>query len=65
MFVSNGGEMIQFDEHIFQMGWNHQLENTNPFFRNITPLKIHMEPKESPTWKGTPSSKPPIEKENL
>ena len=19
-------EMIQFDEHIFQMGWNHQLE---------------------------------------
>ena len=19
------GEMIQFDEHIFQMGWNHQL----------------------------------------
>ena len=20
------GEMIQFDEHIFQMGWNHQLE---------------------------------------
>ena len=29
-----GGEMIQFDEHIFQMGWNHQLENTNPFFRD-------------------------------
>ena len=20
------GEMIQFDEHIFQMGWNHQLD---------------------------------------
>ena len=19
------GEMIQFEEHIFQMGWNHQL----------------------------------------
>ena len=19
--------MIQFDEHIFKMGWNHQLEN--------------------------------------
>ena len=19
--------MIQFDEHIFQMGWNHQLDN--------------------------------------
>ena len=23
----NLGEMILFDEHIFQMGWNHQLEN--------------------------------------
>ncbi len=22
----NPGEMIQFDEHIFQMGWNHQLD---------------------------------------
>ena len=22
----NLGEMIQFDEHIFQMGWNHQLD---------------------------------------
>ena len=20
------GEMIQFDEHIFEMGWNHQLD---------------------------------------
>ena len=48
--------MIPFDEHIFQMGWFiHQLDNTNPFFRNITPLKIHMEPKESPTWKGKSS----------
>ena len=26
MFTPNLGEMIQFDEHIFQMGWfNHQL----------------------------------------
>ena len=26
LFVTpNLGEMIQFDEHIFQMGWNHQL----------------------------------------
>ena len=24
-FTPNLGEMIQFDEHIFQMGWNHQL----------------------------------------
>ena len=22
------GEMIQFDEHIFQKGWNHQLKST-------------------------------------
>ena len=25
MFTPIPGEMIQFDEHIFQMGWNHQL----------------------------------------
>ena len=25
-FSSLPGEMIQFDEHMFQMGWNHQLE---------------------------------------
>ena len=25
IFTPNLGEMIQFDEHIFQMGWNHQL----------------------------------------
>ena len=25
MFTPKIGEMIQFDEHIFQMGWNHQL----------------------------------------
>ena len=24
-FIFTPGEMIQFDEHIFQMGWNHQL----------------------------------------
>ena len=28
MFHASLEEMIQFDEHIFQMGWfNHQLEN--------------------------------------
>ena len=28
MFTPKIGEMIQFDEHIFQMGWfNHQLVN--------------------------------------
>ena len=27
-FLFSPGEMIQFDEHIFQMGWfNHQLES--------------------------------------
>ena len=25
IFPPNLGEMIQFHEHIFQMGWNHQL----------------------------------------
>ena len=27
IFTPIPGEMIQFDEHIFQMGWNHQLVN--------------------------------------
>ncbi len=27
IFTRKIGEMIQFDEHIFQMGWNHQLVN--------------------------------------
>ena len=27
LFPTLPGEMIQFDEHIFQMGWNHQLDN--------------------------------------
>ena len=52
--------MIPFDEHIFQMGWFTHLDNTNSFFRSITPLKIHLEPKESPTWKWKASSKPPF-----
>ena len=26
LFSSLFEEMIQFDDHIFQMGWNHQLE---------------------------------------
>ena len=25
IFTPIAGEMIQFDEHIFQWGWNHQL----------------------------------------
>ena len=27
IFTPNHGEMIQFDEQIFQMVWNHQLDN--------------------------------------
>ena len=27
LFSPLPGEMIQFDEHFFQMGWNHQLEH--------------------------------------
>ena len=27
LFSPLPGEMIQFDEHIFEMGWNHQLVN--------------------------------------
>ena len=33
IFTPKIGEMIQFDEHIFQMGWfNHQLEFHLPLF---------------------------------
>ena len=32
LFSSLFGEMIQFDEHIFQMGWNHQLEGPTCLF---------------------------------
>ena len=28
IFTPIPGEMIQFDEHIFQMGWNHQLDKS-------------------------------------
>ena len=27
------GEMIQFDQHMFQMGWNHQLDD--PHLKNL------------------------------
>ncbi len=29
------GEMIQFDEHIFQMGWNHQLGKYNMTYQHV------------------------------
>ena len=31
-FTPKIGEMIPFDEHIFQMGWNHQPDGKSPFF---------------------------------
>ena len=34
LFSSLPEEMIQFDDHIFQMGWNHQLD---PHFRSNLP----------------------------
>ena len=39
--------MIQFDEHIFQIGWNHQPEtvllkwNTRKLFNEFPPKKPH------------------------
>ena len=30
------GKMIQFDEHIFQMGWNHQAENHSGFISCVS-----------------------------
>ena len=33
IFTPKIGEMMQFDEPIFQMGWNHQLDgDVCPFF---------------------------------
>ena len=40
-FVQSYLEMIHFDEHMLQMGWNHQLVN---YYFNHTPWKINMEP---------------------
>ena len=37
LFVFNPipGEMIHFDEHMFQLGWDHQLYRLSPFFLGI------------------------------
>ena len=40
MFIPKIGEMIQFDEHIFQMGWNHQLELDESETKSDTPKII-------------------------
>ena len=31
--------MIQFDDHIFQMGWNHQLEKLIYIYIHLTPVQ--------------------------
>ena len=40
IFIPKIGEMIQFDEHIFQMGWNHQLELDESETKSDTPKII-------------------------
>ena len=41
MFTPNPGEMIQFDEHTFQMGWfNHQLEYIETGFERWKPKRV-------------------------
>ena len=41
MFIPNPGEMIQFDEHSFQMGWNHQLEILDSNWEQRSPYYQH------------------------
>ncbi len=63
------GEMIQFDEHIFQRGWfNHQLvlggraqflinvwqQHEDCVISTVTPPKINMEPENGPLEKEIP-----------
>ena len=52
IFTPKIGEMIQFDEHIFQMGWfNHQLVKNDPMFsknngssfKDLTMVQIDLE----------------------
>ena len=49
IFIPKHGEMIQFDEHMFQMGWfNHQLVEDSPsqksmFHKNRTCMIIFYE----------------------
>ena len=41
IFTPNPGEMIQFDEHVFQMGWfNHQLVDQMLFVENSVMLSL-------------------------
>ena len=41
LFSTLLGEMIQFDKHIFPLGWNHQLVvNVRFFWADISPWKV-------------------------
>ena len=40
LFSPLPGEMVQFDEHIFQMGWNHQLVSTSNPSQSISTFKF-------------------------
>ncbi len=45
IFTPKIGEVIQFDEHIFQMGWfNHQLGGYIGNFGTIYPLQVGCTP---------------------
>ena len=43
------GFMIQFDEHIFQMGWNHQLVVVSTVFFELSPQRNWG--KNVPSWR--------------
>ena len=36
------GEMIRFDKHIFEMGWNHQLISYTSFTNAMLPLRFQI-----------------------
>ena len=50
------GEMIQFDKHMFQMGWNHQLENS----KALTPNHILTTNKIANSYNSTIDSLPKL-----
>ena len=49
--------MIQFDEHIFQMSWNHQLGNVSKVedkSGQVTVTSRDQKTQELAVWKGNP-----------
>ena len=42
IFIPKFGEMIQFDEHIFPMGWfNHQLVSNDSFIQQLSAMEFY------------------------